>query len=72
MRCEALVRRAREIFPGAARLRRAAVWTGLRPATPSNVPLVGRTRIPNLWLNTGHGTLGLDAWPAAPARRSPT
>ena len=34
-------------------------WTGLRPATPSNVPYVGRSaRLRNLWLNTGHGTLG--------------
>ncbi len=34
-------------------------WTGLRPATPSNVPYVGRSsRLANLWLNTGHGTLG--------------
>jgi D-amino-acid dehydrogenase len=33
-------------------------WTGLRPATPSNVPLIGRTRLKNLFLNTGHGTLG--------------
>jgi D-amino-acid dehydrogenase len=30
----------------------------VRPATPSNVPLIGRTRYPNLYLNTGHGTLG--------------
>ena len=36
----------------------AQFWTGLRPATPSNVPLIGRTRLPNLFLNTGHGTLG--------------
>ncbi len=33
-------------------------WTGLRPATPSNVPIIGRSRLPNLYLNTGHGTLG--------------
>ena len=33
-------------------------WTGLRPATPSNVPYIGRTKIANLYLNTGHGTLG--------------
>ena len=33
-------------------------WTGLRPATPSNIPLLGRSKLPNLWLNTGHGTLG--------------
>jgi D-amino-acid dehydrogenase len=32
--------------------------TGLRPATPSNVPLIGRSKLPNLFLNTGHGTLG--------------
>ena len=32
--------------------------TGLRPATPSNVPYIGRTKIRNLYLNTGHGTLG--------------
>jgi len=33
-------------------------WAGLRHATPSNVPLIGRTRYRNLWLDTGHGTLG--------------
>jgi D-amino-acid dehydrogenase len=33
-------------------------WTGLRPATPNNVPIIGRTRLRNLYLNTGHGTLG--------------
>ena len=58
VRCEALVKRASAIFPGACDWSRPAYWAGLRPATPSNVPLVGRTRIPNLWLNTGHGTLG--------------
>ena len=58
VRCEALVRRAREFFPGAADYDRAVFWAGLRPATPGNVPLVGRTRHPHLYLNTGHGTLG--------------
>jgi D-amino-acid dehydrogenase len=33
-------------------------WAGLRPATPSNVPYVSGTRYRNLFLNTGHGTLG--------------
>ncbi|MDQ5881935.1 MAG: D-amino-acid dehydrogenase, partial [Pseudomonadota bacterium] len=33
-------------------------WCGLRPATPSNVPWIGRTRLGKLWVNTGHGTLG--------------
>lgn len=58
VRCAALVRRAREFFPGAADYDRATFWAGLRPSTPSNVPLVGATRYPNLFLNTGHGTLG--------------
>ena len=58
VRCEALTRRAREVFPGAADYDHAEFWTGLRPSTPSNVPLIGRTKYPNLYLNTGHGTLG--------------
>lgn len=45
-------------LPGTADLRHAEHWCGLRPATPSNVPLIGRTRMENLFLNTGHGTLG--------------
>ena len=47
-----------ELFPGALDIEHATYWSGLRPATPSNVPLVGRSRIANLYLNTGHGTLG--------------
>ena len=58
IRTEALVRRARELFPGAADYDNPIYWTGLRPATPSNCPLIGRTRMSNLFLNTGHGTLG--------------
>jgi D-amino-acid dehydrogenase len=58
VRCEALTRRARTVFPGAADYDKPQYWTGLRPSTPSNVPLIGRTRFPNLYLNTGHGTLG--------------
>jgi D-amino-acid dehydrogenase len=58
-RCEAIVRRVRELFPdmvGAAP--QAQYWTGLRPATPSNVPYIGASPTRNLFLNTGHGTLG--------------
>jgi len=36
----------------------ARYWTGLRPATPRNVPYIGASSIPGLYLNTGHGTLG--------------
>jgi D-amino-acid dehydrogenase len=57
-RCEAIVRRLRQLFPGLAAMRSPAYWAGLRPATPNNVPIIGRARFPNLFLNTGHGTLG--------------
>ncbi|MBU6505736.1 MAG: D-amino acid dehydrogenase [Betaproteobacteria bacterium] len=57
-RCNALIERARLLFPEAADYGQPTFWAGLRPATPSNRPLIGRTRIPNLFLNTGHGTLG--------------
>lgn len=58
VRCAAITRRTRELFPGACDYEQAVYWTGLRPLTPSNVPYVGRTRYNNLFLNTGHGTLG--------------
>jgi D-amino-acid dehydrogenase len=57
-RCQALIARAQTLFPEAAHYDQPTFWAGLRPATPSNCPLIGRTRIPNLYLNTGHGTLG--------------
>lgn len=58
-RIQALIRRTRQIFPQ-LEFSDAVVepWAGLRPATPSNVPLIGPTRLKNLYLNTGHGTLG--------------
>jgi D-amino-acid dehydrogenase len=46
-----------DLFPGGD-LRNASFWTGLRPMTPDGTPIVGATRYPNLFLNTGHGTLG--------------
>jgi len=58
VRCEAIVRRTQELFPDAGDTERAQFWAGLRPATPSNVPVVGRSTVANLYLNTGHGTLG--------------
>ncbi len=57
-RCRAIVRRSAEIMPDAARWDEAEFWTGLRPATPSNVPYIGKSHYGNLFLNTGHGTLG--------------
>ena len=57
-RCEAIVRRVEELFPGAGDTSRAEFWAGLRPATPSNVPYIGKSSVRNLFLDTGHGTLG--------------
>lgn len=57
-RCEAITRRTRELFPDACDYDNPTYWTGLRPLTPSNVPYIGKTKYSNLFLNTGHGTLG--------------
>jgi D-amino-acid dehydrogenase len=58
VRCAAIVHRVRQLFPQLAAAPAVDNWAGLRPATPNNVPLIGRTRLDNLFLNTGHGTLG--------------
>ena len=58
VRCEAIVNRTEELFPGFGDLAQARFWTGLRPATPGNVPLIGRFGFANLFLDAGHGTLG--------------
>lgn len=47
-----------DLFHGAGDLENAEFWTGLRPMTPDSVPVLGETRFPSLFLNTGHGTLG--------------
>jgi D-amino-acid dehydrogenase len=57
-RCEALTNRTRELFPEACDYSQPHFWSGLRPMTPSNIPYIGKTAYGNLFLNTGHGTLG--------------
>lgn len=57
-RVEPLVRNARSLFPNASSYAQLNAWSGLRPATPDSVPILGGTRYGNLFLNTGHGTLG--------------
>ncbi|MDV2440864.1 D-amino acid dehydrogenase [Acinetobacter gerneri] len=47
----------KDLFPGGD-LAQASFWTGLRPMTPDSTPIIGGTRFKNLFLNTGHGTLG--------------
>lgn len=46
-----------DLFPGGD-MQQATFWTGLRPMTPDSTPIIGATRFSNLFLNTGHGTLG--------------
>ena len=58
VRCNAILRRVRQLFPQLGAVHVVETWAGLRPATPDNIPVIGRTSLRNLYLNTGHGTLG--------------
>ncbi len=82
VRCQAITQRVQQLFGQGVMTEAVDYWTGLRPMTPSNVPLIGRAHLgqvqhgsgnrshsaantdnrqrkfSNLWLNTGHGTLG--------------
>jgi D-amino-acid dehydrogenase len=53
-----LDRSLRELFPQAGDASKASFWCGLRPMTPDGTPVLGRSKLSNLYLNTGHGTLG--------------
>ena len=63
-RCAMLASRVEAVLPGVCDTRLASAggtphfWTGLRPATPTNIPFIGPTRVKKLWVNAGHGTLG--------------
>ena len=63
-RCRMLAQRIEKVLPGVCDTRLPEeggdpqFWTGLRPATPTNIPYIGRTRVDGLWVNAGHGTLG--------------
>lgn len=58
VRCGAICQRIEELFPKLRTVGDPQYWAGLRPATPGNVPIIGRSRCANLFYNTGHGTLG--------------
>ncbi|TCP10573.1 D-amino-acid dehydrogenase [Crenobacter luteus] len=58
IRCDALIHRTRMLFPDLNPDGPPQFWCGLRPVMPSGVPAIGRLGYPNLWVNTGHGTLG--------------
>jgi len=53
-----LLHSVQSLFPGAGGAEEATFWSGLRPMTPDGTPIIGATRIPGGYLNTGHGTLG--------------
>lgn len=53
-----LVRAVSDLFPHGGDLAQAKFWCGLRPMTPDGTPVIGATPYRNLYLNTGHGTLG--------------
>lgn len=57
-RLQQLTRQARASFPQAGAWQDLSPWTGLRPATPKGLPVLGQSGIDNLLLNTGHGALG--------------
>lgn len=57
-RRETLEKVVRDLYPQGGYIEQASFWTGLRPMTPDGTPIVGRTPFKNLYLNTGHGTLG--------------
>lgn len=57
-RCDLVERIVEEWYPGLGDRERLTRWACLRPMTPDTLPLLGPTRLPNLFLNTGHGSLG--------------
>ena len=57
-RIKALKSQAQAIFPGAGNFESAEPWAGFRPMTPDGAPIIGETKYKNLFLNTGHGSLG--------------
>jgi len=58
VRARFVLDKAMELFPNCGDRSKAEFWAGLRPSTPDGVPVIGATPYPNLFLNTGHGTLG--------------
>jgi D-amino-acid dehydrogenase len=47
-----------DLYPKGGDAAKASFWCGLRPMTPDGPPVIGKAKYPNLWLNSGHGTLG--------------
>lgn len=58
IRSRFILKKTLEIFPDCGDPDEVDFWAGLRPKTPDSVPIIGKTKIDSLYLNTGHGTLG--------------
>ena len=69
-RVEAMRQGVDALYPGMCDLKAPVVWTGLRPATPDSLPIVRRIRSTNLFVNVGHGALGLTLAAGTAARMS--
>lgn len=57
-RIDPIVRAVKGLFPKCEFTQPVAEWACLRPSTPDGPPIIGKTKYPNLLMNTGHGTLG--------------
>lgn len=57
-RAQLVLKHVLDLFPNAGDASKAEFWTGLRPQAPDSVPILGKTPIKGLYLNSGHGTLG--------------
>jgi D-amino-acid dehydrogenase len=53
-----LLKAAQELFPDAGDYSQPEYWAGLRPMTPSALPIFGKAKFANLWINAGHGHMG--------------
>ncbi|NKI93380.1 D-amino acid dehydrogenase [Rhizobacter sp. SG703] len=58
-RVRAMVDSVEAVYPGLCELDAPQTWAGLRPATPDSVPIIGRVRDSNVFVNAGQGALGL-------------
>ncbi len=63
---EMLLQRAGALLPALRDMPIVKHWAGLRPASPGNVPTIGRhPRLPNLYINSGHFRYGVTMAPAS-------
>jgi D-amino-acid dehydrogenase len=69
-RVSAMVESVEAVYPGLCDTRAPQVWSGLRPATPNSVPIIERMAETNLFVNAGHGALGLTLAAGSAARIS--